>query len=253
MTKIPKFVQWMVGGMTIFAVTAGTTAAVMRFRPWPWAANVAAHQGKPSGECKTIVRDPKPPINVRSSPIVAPDNVTHTLANGSQIIVIDEKVFNGNEQWLRISAPYQGWVSKKLTVTSCVPTITATTEQGPERGSEQGPERGAEILAKATEQYHAGQLETAIALAQTVPSDSLIQEAAQAAIVRWQADWKTAEATFNEAEQALNQGQWQDVVVKVEKLPDNRFWRDKFTPIVRRAVDQQHKAQRSAPKLAPKS
>lgn len=231
MTKIPKVLQWTVGGAAIYAITASTAATVIGLHPFPGSKNASDRPPNAAGDCKTIVRDPNPPVNIRSSPIVAPDNIVNTLSNGSQIIVVDEKMFNGNEQWLRISAPYPGWVSKKLTVTSCVPTA---------QGSPMG-DGGAEVLAQAREQYQAGQLVAAIALAQTIPEQSLTHDAAKAAILRWQTDWKIAEATFDEAQQALNQGRWQDVVVKVQNFPDNRFWRDKLTPLVRKAMDQQHR------------
>jgi hypothetical protein len=237
MTKIPKGLQWLAGSIAIFAITASTTAAVIGLRPFSGFKNASDRPHNSTGDCKTIVRDPDPPINVRSSPIVAPDNIINTLANGSQIIVVDEKVFTDNEPWLRISAPYPGWVAKKLTVTSCVPVSQTTpTDDG-----------SAEILAQARDQYHAGQLAAAIALAETVPQPSLTYDAAKAAIVRWQTDWKTAEATFNEAQQALNQGQWQDVIVKVQNFPDNRFWRDKLTPLVRKAMDQKHRSSSKKP------
>lgn len=232
MTQVPKVLQWVAGGLAIFVVSAGTTAAVIGLRPFPGFKNSSDRINNAVGDCKTIVRDPKPPINVRSSPIVAPDNIVNTLANGSQIIVVDEKVFNGNEQWLRISAPYQGWVAKKLTVTSCVPLVQAQPSS----------DEGADILARARQLYHAGKLTEAIALAQTVPEQSLTYDASKASILRWKTDWSLAEATFNEAQQALKEGQWQDVVVKVQQCPDNRFWRDKLTPLVRQAMDRQRRS-----------
>ncbi len=236
MVKIPRFARLGLGGLAIFTASAGATMAVTRFYPVSSTAGMSAQTVNAKGEvCKIIARDPNPPINVRSSPVVAPDNIVAKLPNGTQVIVVDEKSFSETEQWVLINAPSSGWIAKKLTVKSCVPAAVAVPP------SPITNDKGAETLAAALENYQAGRLDTAIAQAKTIPATSLTHDAAKAAILRWQADWQTAEATFNEAQQSLNQGQWQDVLVKVENFPDNRYWRDKLMPLVRQAMDRKHK------------
>ncbi|MEB3337679.1 MAG: SH3 domain-containing protein [Leptolyngbyaceae bacterium] len=61
-----------------------------------------------------IVDDPNPPLNVRSSPSVTPDNVTGKLDNGTYLTV---EAVQGN--WLQISVPVTGWVNKDRTKSSC--------------------------------------------------------------------------------------------------------------------------------------
>jgi hypothetical protein len=227
----------LVGGIAIFTASAGATATVLHFRPLAFGGALSVKSSDrtpPANQCKTIARDPNPPMNVRSSPVVAPDNIVGTLMNGTQLSVIDEKNFGNGEHWLRINAPHTGWVSKKLTVTSCVPVNTPQAVAP--------PDSSADLLAQATAQYHNGHLAKAIALAQSIPANSLSHDAAKAAIHRWQTDWKTAETTFNEAQRALNQGQWQSVITRVRDFPDNRFWRDKLALLVRKAMDQQRQA-----------
>ena len=68
------------------------------------------------GYCHTIATDPNPPLNVRSSPVVAADNIVGNLKNGAELAVINE-----NQGWLQLSAPIQGWVYEPLTVTTCNP------------------------------------------------------------------------------------------------------------------------------------
>lgn len=68
------------------------------------------------GYCPTIVTDPNPPLNVRSSPVVAPGNIVGTLKNGVELTVINE-----NQSWLQVSAPIRGWIYEPLTVTVCNP------------------------------------------------------------------------------------------------------------------------------------
>ena len=74
------------------------------------------------GYCHTIATDPNPPLNVRSSPVVAPDNIVGNLKNGSRLIVINE-----TQGWLQVSAPIQGWIYEPLTVTTCNPNQKQST------------------------------------------------------------------------------------------------------------------------------
>ena len=61
-----------------------------------------------------IVNDPNPPLNVRSSPRVAANNIVGQLQNGSRVSVVNER--NG---WLQINRPMRGWVAKNRTEISC--------------------------------------------------------------------------------------------------------------------------------------
>lgn len=180
--------------------------------------------------CRTIVADPKPPLNVRTSPIVAEDNVQGRLENGTILTVVDES--NG---WLQISQPLSGWVYKELTATSCTGTAnlsatTATDDPGPQ------------LLAEATHQYHAGNLNGALALAKTVPTNSAAYLQAQAALTNWPKAWQRAANQFYDAQQALQAGRWQDVLAQVRQLPESRYWRSRLTPLIRQAMQEQTKS-----------
>ena len=217
-------------GAAIFILAASTTATILHVKP-SLVAKLQALTIAPNAShkiCNTIATDPSPPLNVRSSPVVAPDNVVGTVRNGTRLSVVDR-----NEGWLRINQPIDGWVYQDLTVTSC---IVATTQ---DNASMPAYDNGMSVLAQATERYQSGDLEAAIALAQTIPANSAASQPARGAVNQWQHDWKTAETTVAAMQQALVQHRWQDVLSNVRTFPDNRFWRAKLTPIVAVAIRQQ--------------
>jgi multidrug efflux pump subunit AcrA (membrane-fusion protein) len=95
------------------------------------------------------------------------------------------------------------------------------------------------LLATATEQYQAGNLEVAMALAKAVPQDSLAYAEAQLAIAQWQQDWQQAKTRFQAAQQAFEEQRWQDVLSQVNGFPEIRFWKEKLTPVVKATIEQQ--------------
>jgi Bacterial SH3 domain len=217
-------------GAAIFVLAASSTAAVLHMKPSLVTRlyELAIAPKTSQKLCHTIATDPSPPLNVRSSPVVAPDNVVGTVRNGTRLSVVDR-----NEGWLRINQPLDGWVYQDLTVTSCISAGAQANASAP------ADDNGMSVLAQATERYQAGDLDGAIALAQTIPASSAASQAAKGAVNQWQRDWQTAETTFAEMQQAIAQRRWQDVLSRVQAFPDNRFWRAKLTPIVALAIQQQ--------------
>lgn len=63
--------------------------------------------------CRVTVNDPNPPLNIRSSPEVTPDNIVATVDNGTPLSVIGSQ-----GKWLQVQSP-DGWVSKNLTQQVC--------------------------------------------------------------------------------------------------------------------------------------
>ncbi len=220
-------------GIAIFTAAASITSAMLHFQP----SLQSKFQGlgialKPSAKvCNTIATDPSPPLNVRSSPVVAPDNVVGTVRNGTRLSVVDQ-----NEGWLRINQPLEGWVYQNLTVTSCISAKEAAIAASDTVST---ADNGLTILAAATERYQAGDLNGAIALAQSIPASSAAVQPAKGAVNQWQHDWKTAETELAVAQKALNEGRPQDVLSRVRTFPENRFWRAQLTPIVKAAIQQQ--------------
>jgi hypothetical protein len=183
--------------------------------------------------CQTLTADPKPPLNVRSSPETADDNAVGHIPNGTLLTVVDE-----SEGWLRISSPIPGWVYKELTVTSCVNPRDAASQTMlvPQQGDTF--ERGIHLMAIATQQYQSGNLHGAIALVKTVSADSPAYPTAKLAAVQWPQEWNRAEARYYSAQKALRDGRWQDALMSAKEFPDIRFWKEKLTPIVKQAIEQ---------------
>ena len=69
-----------------------------------------------------------------------------------------------------------------------------------------------ETLYKATEEYQSGDLQSAIALAKSIPSYSNVYPEAKATIEEWQQQWQVAAQEYLAAEQATNEGRWSDVL-----------------------------------------
>ncbi|NEP09310.1 MAG: hypothetical protein F6K14_03540 [Symploca sp. SIO2C1] len=97
---------------------------------------------------------------------------------------------------------------------------------------------GDNLLQIAKEQYQAGNFEQAIALAQSIPSDSPTYEKSTAAILKWRRDWYIAAAQFQATEQAFKEGRWRDVLEEARQTPDIDVWRKKMVPFVLGAIPE---------------
>ncbi|MCW6036141.1 serine/threonine protein kinase [Spirulina subsalsa FACHB-351] len=96
----------------------------------------------------------------------------------------------------------------------------------------------AERLIEAEQALHAGKLEDAIAIAQSIPADSPAYEESQAFIQQWQKEWKQASRYASETEQAFQAQQWQEVLSVAAKVPPIDYWRNRVSPLVKKARTQ---------------
>ncbi len=92
-----------------------------------------------------------------------------------------------------------------------------------------------ETLYKATENYQAGDLQGAIALAKSIPSHSNVYPEAQATIEAWEQQWLQAAEQYLFAEQALNEGRWSDVLKTGTLVPEVLYWQSKIGKLVQQA------------------
>ncbi|NEQ80640.1 MAG: serine/threonine protein kinase [Moorea sp. SIO2I5] len=92
-----------------------------------------------------------------------------------------------------------------------------------------------DILQKAIKHYQAGNFDEAIALAESIPSDSLIYEQSLDTVQQWQQQWQGAEAVFKATEQAFYQQRWSDVLEGYDKMPSIGYWQKKMEPLVKKA------------------
>lgn len=208
---------------------------------------LSAKSLQPPSDCITLVADLNPPLNVRSQPFVAPDNIVGKLNTGMRISIEKQE---GN--WLLLNAPVQGWVYQKLTATSCAESGQIFA-QIPQNSTSSAPiDSGQGLLAIATEQYHAGNIDGAVALVKSIPSHSVVYQQATTASVEWPQTWQNAQDQFYSAQHAIREGRWQEVLDKVQAYPDIRFWREKLTPVVREAIKQQQRANQPSKTQTPK-
>lgn len=94
---------------------------------------------------------------------------------------------------------------------------------------------GSDLLARATEQYQAGNFKDAIALAKSIPSNSSAYQDSLKARKKWQQEWDTAAAQFKAVEEAFNERRWRDVLEEAGRTPNIAFWQQKIEPFVEQA------------------
>ena len=226
--------------VTAMIVMAGTGHIFLRPQPSPSTASqlpseaaqqlsdsLAAFKG-----CLTIVNDPQPPLNVRAAPTDRFNNIVGGVADGDPVTVIGKQ-----QGWLQISAPVPGWVDQSLTKTICDQAELAELAKSFAKKTEVGNR----VLADAIEEYQSGNLNSAIKLLKTIPEDSSVYAQAQIALKTMPNQWKRAKTLYGTAQTALKENRAADVLKLVEEIPDIRYWRQKFTPLVKQAIyDQQH-------------
>jgi Bacterial SH3 domain len=215
---------------TVYAMTKPQLA-----QPAP--ALQAIQLGSPQS-CQAQANDPQPPLNIRSTPDDASNNIVGTVPNGTVLTVV-----NSHRKWVRVSQPIAGWVYEDLIRPSCSQTATLPQQS---KLSRRSSATGEQILQVAMRRYHAGQLAAAMAQLQTVPSHSTAYRQAQLALKTLPAEWQRAERQYHQAELAYKAGKWQDVIGLVQEFPDIRVWREKLTPIVKQAIANQKKVMTTA-------
>lgn len=188
---------------------------------------------KPS-QCQTVVTDPLPPLNVRSSPIVAPDNIVGAVGNGTPL-----KVMRQQAGWLQVQAPIGGWVAASMTTTSCPGHSQPPTATMPRSSRRRAV--SLQIIEKAQDQFQAGHLQAAKTMLQTIPAADFHYPQAQVALETMTRQWQQGDRAYRTAQKAIQQGHWQVVLATVNDAPDVQYWRSKLAPIVKRAIHQQTK------------
>ena len=112
--------------------------------------------------------------------------------------------------------------SNALAISFGLYTLLSTTPSNP----------GLDTLARAAQQYQAGNLEEAIALAQSVPSNSAAYQESLIAIQQWRQEWNTAAAQHQAVEDAYNEGRWRDIFDEARKTPDVAVWQKKVEQFI---------------------
>jgi len=226
--------------------------------------------GMARGTCTVTVQG----LNVRSNPNAA---ILGAVNQGTKLTLTGTK----QGDWVEIRSPRPGWVSSKYIDCSSVDTIAEQPESptpvetqpsptpveskpsptpeetpSPQASPDQPQDNGAEVLTKATEEYQKGNLDRAIALAQSVVPDSQAFEDAQQQIETMQQEWSEAKAKFDKIQQAYNEGRYVDVIIYAadSDFPEQRYWRQELNKLVRKATqrrNQEDKNQENPPSPQP--
>ncbi|PSB17179.1 peptide-binding protein [Phormidesmis priestleyi ULC007] len=99
------------------APQAPVTAPIEPTEPLPSKPQAPEAASRKVETCKITmakVADANPPLNVRSNPTIAPDNVVGKLKNGTFVTVTNEL-----DGWFAIATPVKGWIAQNQTESDC--------------------------------------------------------------------------------------------------------------------------------------
>jgi serine/threonine protein kinase, bacterial len=94
---------------------------------------------------------------------------------------------------------------------------------------------GLDLLTRAMEKYQQGNLDEAIALAKSIPTDSTAYQDSVATVQKWRSEWGKASLQFQAVEAAFHEGRWQDVLEEARQAPDIAYWKQQIEPFVNAA------------------
>ena len=105
---------------------------------------------------------------------------------------------------------------------------------------------------RSSQEYQKGNLDRAIALAQSVVPSSPAFEDAQKQIETMQQEWSEAKAQFDKIEQAYQEGRYADVLIYATNsdFPEQRYWRERLKDLVvqaRQGKKQEDRNQETPP------
>ncbi len=92
-----------------------------------------------------------------------------------------------------------------------------------------------QTLSEAQKEFQSGDLQGAIALAKSIPTDSNVYPEAQATIGEWQQEWQIAAEKYEAAKTASEQSRWGDVISSTVDIPDISYWQTKTDALVKQA------------------
>ncbi|MCP2729673.1 serine/threonine protein kinase [Limnofasciculus baicalensis] len=92
-----------------------------------------------------------------------------------------------------------------------------------------------DLLERARIEYDEGNFNEAIALAQSIPTDSSLYQKSVSTVQKWRQEWYNAEAQYKAAAQALIEERWHDVLLESRKINNVKIWQRKTQPLVEEA------------------
>lgn len=100
------------------------------------------------------------------------------------------------------------------------------------------------LLKRATEEMHAGNLSGAIDLAQKIPLNTPLRDAAQAAIWDWQKDWDAGKQVESTVRQAIDGRNWPQAIDTLQQLKGltSDYWLSQRYTDLQRTIDREQTA-----------
>lgn len=92
-------------------------------------------------------------------------------------------------------------------------------------------------LLKAQEIYESGNLQEAIAVAESIPQDSRVYEESQTIIKQWQLELEKGNQQLKQIEVAFEAKQWETVLQEAKKMPSNPIWQERLNPLITKAKE----------------
>lgn len=92
-----------------------------------------------------------------------------------------------------------------------------------------------DLLERARIQYDDGNFNEAIALAQSIPTDSALYRESVSTVQKWRQEWYNAKAQYQAAAQALLEERWHDVLLESRKINNVKIWQRKTEPLIEEA------------------
>jgi uncharacterized protein YgiM (DUF1202 family) len=223
-TRLPLVVgMWITGAVTLLGV--GSAMLRPKAMAQPVSTQFAAPAQMASANCQTVAADPQPPLNVRSQPQAqSSQSIIGTVKNGTVLTVVSTQA-----EWLQIAQPVTGWVHQPLTNTHCNQYFVAAQNITPLHPTVQ-------VMNTAADRFATGELQSALALLQSIPATDQHHAQAQQAVNQMLAQWQQADRAYQSASRAVNQGQWQIALNQVKQVPDIRYWRERMAPLVQQAI-----------------
>ncbi len=130
------------------------------------------------------------------------------------------------------------------------PRVTPSPAPPPPPPAETPKNNQPRVLAEALRKYRAGDVAAAVALAESIASNSRDYRNAQANLRLWRDELKSS-VVFQKAQQSFNQGRWDDVLAHLNSYyPDSREWQLRFRKLAsqaRQSRRQERVNERSTP------
>ena len=218
-------------------------------------------------------------LYVRSQPVKTSGNVVTTVTKGTPLALTGAEK-NG---WVEIRSPKKGWVYNDSQYINCtvanqtpvetakvnpkpvettvsrkpvetpvtqVPIETPKPKPSPSNTPPKPADNGSKTLDTAADKYDKGDLDGAIADAKKILPGSQAYDEAQAKIKKWQQDWSTAKAKFDEIQKDLDEGRWDKVLIAATdpKFFEQSYWREQLNQLIEQAKKRKAEADAEANK-----